>query len=63
MQDTDWSNLVTMEAGFRCPKDFKLTQGEVITINFLIGTVVDEKGDKIAQLNLIVLTINKILKS
>ena len=50
-QGSDWSNLVAMDIGskLQMPKSHSLSLAEVITINFVIGTVVEEKGDKVAQ--------------
>ena len=60
MQDTDWSTLVTMVAGCR-GSGLRLPLAGMIMIDFLIGAVVEGKGNKIAPLSFIALTINKIL--
>ena len=49
-----------MVAGCRCPSP--TDWWNVITINFLIGIVVEGKGDKIVPFSFIALTINKIME-
>ena len=44
------------------PKAHRLSLAEVTTINFLVGLVVEGKGDKIAALSFIAVTINTILE-
>ena len=64
MQGTDWSTLHGYHgSSLQMSKAHKLPLAEVITINFLIVAVVEGKGDKIAPLSFIALTINNILES